>query len=104
MEAPICVVKVGGSLYDLPDLRRRLERFLNTLRERAVLLVPGGGRLVDVIRELDRRHVLGKESAHWLALRALTVNAFFLADLLGSARVIENLTESKAICDRETLP
>jgi aspartokinase-like uncharacterized kinase len=79
--APV-VVKVGGSLFDLPDLGTRLRRFLRQLAAPHMALVPGGGRIADVVRGLDRCHGLGEEAAHWLALRALTVNAWLLASLL----------------------
>jgi aspartokinase-like uncharacterized kinase len=78
----LIVAKVGGSLFDLPDLGERLRTWLAALGNRRVLLVPGGGRGADVIRELDAIHRLGEERAHWLALRVLTVNAEFLATLL----------------------
>src|SRR5262249_39415512 len=35
-----------------------------------------------------RRHGLGDEAAHWLALRAMTLNAHFLAELLPHATVV----------------
>src|SRR5262249_28790698 len=76
------VVKVGGSLFDLPDLCPRLSRWLATLSARRVLLVPGGGPTADVLRLLDRVHRLGEEASHWLALQALALNAHFLARLL----------------------
>jgi aspartokinase-like uncharacterized kinase len=78
------VVKVGGSLYDLPDLGPRLRRWMDSLETRAILLVPGGGALTEAVRGLDEVHGLGEEAAHWLALRALSVNAQFLANLLGA--------------------
>lgn len=77
----LTVAKVGGSLFDLPDLRPRLAGWVQALCN-SVLLIPGGGRGADVIRRLDRLHGLGEEAAHWLALRVLTVNAEFLAALL----------------------
>jgi aspartokinase-like uncharacterized kinase len=82
------VVKVGGSLYDLPGLGARLRAWLDRLPCREVLLVPGGGPAADVVRDLDRLHQLGEEAAHWLALRALAVNARFLAALLPGAVVV----------------
>ena len=96
------VVKVGGSLFDWPALGQRLERWLKTLPSSRVLLVPGGGPTVDVIRNFDRRHGLGEESAHWLALRALTLNAHFLAEVLSLRRssgpaVIADLQDAEAI-------
>jgi len=76
------VVKVGGSLYDLPDLGQRLAAWLQTLTAPKVLLVPGGGVTADVVRDLDRCHHLGEATAHELALRSLTLNAWLLAALL----------------------
>jgi aspartokinase-like uncharacterized kinase len=76
------VVKVGGSLYDLPDLGRRLSQWLVALGRREVLLLPGGGPTADVVRDFDHWHRLGEEAAHWLALQALGLNACFLATLL----------------------
>jgi 5-(aminomethyl)-3-furanmethanol phosphate kinase len=82
------IVKVGGSLFELPDLQSRLKNFLSALSAARILLVPGGGSSADVIRRLDRIHALGEEAAHWLALRAASVNAYFLRALLPRAEVV----------------
>ncbi len=84
---PIVIGKVGGSLFDLPDLASRLRRWRETVAEATVILVPGGGAGADVIRRLDQAHGLGEEAAHWLALRVLSVNARVLARLLRVAVV-----------------
>jgi aspartokinase-like uncharacterized kinase len=99
MSAPLAVVKVGGSLYDLPDLATRLRGWLAAEGNSGagVLLVPGGGAAADVVRDLDRRHQLGEEASHWLALRALSLAAYFLAALLPSARVIEDVMECEGV-------
>jgi 5-(aminomethyl)-3-furanmethanol phosphate kinase len=86
---PSTVVKVGGSLFDLSDLGPRLQNWLDELLSDDFLLVPGGGPTAEVIRDLDRRHGLGEEKAHWLALRALSLNAQFLTDLLPFTFVME---------------
>jgi aspartokinase-like uncharacterized kinase len=75
------VAKVGGSLYDLPDLRNRLQKWTGGLGSE-VLLIPGGGAAADVVRKLDATHNLTEDASHWLAIRMLTVNAHFLATLL----------------------
>jgi 5-(aminomethyl)-3-furanmethanol phosphate kinase len=87
----LSVVKVGGSLFDLPDLGRRLDAFLRRLPfpPSPILLVPGGGTTADVVRAMDRCHRLGEERAHWLALFSLSLNARFLAELLPQAEVVE---------------
>ena len=83
------IVKVGGSLYDLPDLGPRLSAWLATQTDN-VILVPGGGPMVETIRQLDRTRHLGEEACHWLALRMLTINAHFLAHLLPDATIISD--------------
>jgi 5-(aminomethyl)-3-furanmethanol phosphate kinase len=98
------VVKVGGSLFDLPDLGPRLMRWIEELAVPDVVLLPGGGATADVIRDLDRQHALGEEKCHWLALRALALNAHFLAGLLPCATVIGNLEEAQAPWQAGRLP
>jgi 5-(aminomethyl)-3-furanmethanol phosphate kinase len=90
------VVKVGGSLYDLPDLGDRLGAWLRELPKSKFVLVPGGGAAADLVRAWDQRQHMGEETAHWLALRALTFNAHFLASRLAGSRVIKNLDETGA--------
>ncbi|MFL5243800.1 MAG: uridylate kinase [Gemmataceae bacterium] len=85
--APV-VVKVGGSLFDLPNLGAHLKRWLDRLGS-PVLIVPGGGRAVDAVRDLDRTHKLGEETCHWLALEAMSQSALFLSKLLDNAPVIK---------------
>jgi aspartokinase-like uncharacterized kinase len=97
------VVKVGGSLYDLHNLGSRLRRWLAELNTRSVLLVPGGGALVDAVRAWDAAQGLGEGPAHWLALRALTVAAHFLKGMLPGAVVVNHpdhwLHETLAVLD-----
>jgi len=111
--APV-VVKVGGSLYDWPDLGKRLHSWLcdwrggdvNPPREgnNTVLLVPGGGPLADVLRSFDQQHRLGEETSHWLALQALTLNARFLAALLPAAEVVGELRACPGHWQKEQVP
>src|SRR5215475_7098934 len=89
------VVKVGGSLFDLPDLGTRLADWLTGLKTPNMLLIPGGGQTANLVRAWDRQHQLGEETSHWLALRALTFNAHFLAGLLPGSQLIQGLDETK---------
>ena len=83
------VVKVGGSLYDLPDLGKRLRNFLASLAPPR-LVIPGGGPTADVVRAFDRDHGLGPVVAHWLALRACAMNAWFLSEMLPTSVVVDH--------------
>jgi aspartokinase-like uncharacterized kinase len=89
MSSPLAIViKVGGSLLTVPGLGTRLRCWLDTLGTPDVLLVPGGGPTADVIRELDEKHGLGAETAHWLALGALSLNAAVLQGLVPRTQVV----------------
>jgi aspartokinase-like uncharacterized kinase len=103
MVAPV-IVKVGGSLFDWPELGPRLQRWLERLRDGRVILVPGGGPVVDVVRDLDRKHQLGEETAHDLALRMVAVNARFLAALLKQCVVVDSQNACSGIWDQGDVP
>lgn len=85
------VVKVGGSLFDWPELGVKLTAWLDRIDASRILLVPGGGAAADAVRRLDRIHHLGDEASHWLAIAAMSVNARFLLALLPLASLIESL-------------
>ena len=65
------VVKVGGSLFDWTEFPCRMSAFLRTLAAdrtaERIILIAGGGPAADVIREIDRIHELGDQTAHRLA-------------------------------------
>jgi len=87
---PITVVKVGGSLYDLPDLGTRLRVWLDAQSDSRLLIVPGGGDTAEAVRGFHHIHGLDEERAHWLALRALGLNAHFMAWLVERSVVVED--------------
>jgi aspartokinase-like uncharacterized kinase len=76
------IIKVGGSLFDWPEIGERLALWLKALRRSDVILLAGGGAAADVVRDLDRIHHFGEERSHFLALRSLTLTAHALAELL----------------------
>ena len=92
------VVKVGGSLYDLPQLGQQLRSCLACLGDPDWLLVPGGGPAADAIRAYDRDQHLGPVRAHWLALRACTLNAHFLMELLPECRLLADPQQCRGPC------
>lgn len=100
----LTVVKVGGSLYDLPDLRLLLNRWLREFAGEQVLLIPGGGATADAVRGFHRTHGVNEERCHWLALRALSLNAHFLEGLLESGMVVEQLDECAAEWEAGRVP
>jgi aspartokinase-like uncharacterized kinase len=79
------VVKLGGSLLDMPDLVPRLRAWLARQTPADTLLVVGGGALSDAIREAHRQHGLPDGVAHWLCVRAMAIQAEMMLALLPEA-------------------
>jgi hypothetical protein len=53
---PCRVVKLGGSLLDLPHLAPRLQSWLGGEPDKLTLLLVGGGEFVEAMRQLDQVH------------------------------------------------
>jgi aspartokinase-like uncharacterized kinase len=82
------VVKVGGSLAASPPELRSLCRALADAGERhPLLVVPGGGRFADAVREHDARFSLRPQAAHAMAVLAMDQFGYALGDLIGGARL-----------------
>jgi hypothetical protein len=93
---PLPLFKLGGSLLDLPDWPRRVGRLLEERGVPRCLLVVGGGTAADVVREWDRRHALGDETAHRLALESLRLTAALATTLLPGARLVRTRPEAES--------
>ena len=96
----VVVVKVGGSLLDLPDLPRRLTDWLAGCRFSRVLLVAGGGAAADAVRQWDRTFGLEAEAAHQLAVGAMGLTAQLLARLLPGAAIAADRATAEAVWSR----
>lgn len=79
------LVKVGGSLLDLPELRDRLRR-LPLMLEQPMRLVVGGGSAADLIRRLQPVHQLGEADAHRVAIGTMDLNGQLVHALIDGAQ------------------
>lgn len=85
------VVKVGGSLFGWEGLPLALEGYLRARANTPVVLIAGGGTIVDELRALDRIHGLGEERSHTLALRAMDLTAEIVASLVPGLVVVDRI-------------
>jgi 5-(aminomethyl)-3-furanmethanol phosphate kinase len=107
---PACssVIKVGGSLFDWPEFRRRMTDFLNNReavdRDGRIVLIAGGGPAADVVRALDRVHAIGESTAHRLALRAMDLTAVILAALLPGTVGVQSVEDMATVWSTGAIP
>ncbi|HEY7076829.1 MAG TPA: hypothetical protein VH418_15735 [Solirubrobacteraceae bacterium] len=85
----LTVVKVGGGLAREPAALRAMCAAIGEAGTRhRLLVVPGGGKFADAVRDYDRRFGLSAEAAHWMAILAMDQFGWALGELIpGAARV-----------------
>jgi aspartokinase-like uncharacterized kinase len=93
----IRVVKVGGSLLDMPDLPERLRSWLAAQPRAHNVIVAGGGPLVEQVRVWHRETGLDETAAHWMCVDLLTVTAHLLHSWLPEIPLIE---DDRLLCQR----
>ncbi|MCC9604470.1 hypothetical protein LOC68_27880 [Blastopirellula sp. JC732] len=87
------VVKLGGSLFDLPDLGRRVEAWLAQQAPQPTALLAGGGMFADAVRQFDAVHQLPSLFSHHLALQSMRQSARALSCLLPAHDYIGQLDQ-----------
>jgi aspartokinase-like uncharacterized kinase len=108
------IVKVGGSLLDLPDLPARLLRLLSQF-DRPSALVIGGGAAADAVRGWSAVFGISEPVAHWLAVDSLSLTARLVCGLLNrevcgdgsadfAARVVDDWSEACEVVERGMIP
>jgi len=92
----LIVFKLGGSLLDLPELPKIVGGVLAQRSGHAALLVVGGGTAADLVRDWDRRHRLGDDAAHDLALAAMNLSAALVLQLIPWLREVRSVHQVRA--------
>lgn len=93
----IRVVKLGGSLFDLPGLPGKLRTWLAAQRPAHNVLVAGGGPLVDQVRTWHAAEAIDEAAAHWMSVDILTVTAHLLHAWLPEIPLVE---DDALLCQR----
>ena len=90
-DVPLRVIKLGGSLLELPDLAERFGRWRSSQAPACDVVIVGGGQLVDSLRVRQPQCGLDDESMHWLAIDVMSQNAAIVAGLFSGARLTGDL-------------
>jgi hypothetical protein len=98
------VLKVGGSLADHPASLRKLCKELASLAENyRLLIVPGGGKFADNVREFDKAYMLSNTVSHRMAVLAMDQYGLLLSDITPNSYVVDSLEQTKKT-PRKRLP
>jgi len=93
-------IKVGGSLSEEPPRLRALCRELSLLaRTHRILIVPGGGKFADAVREFDQTFNLSDTIAHKMAILAMDQFGLFLSNIVPNSQISYTLKEAKKLSE-----
>jgi aspartokinase-like uncharacterized kinase len=98
------VLKLGGSLLQLPDLEQRVRRLLTAAALTRPLIVAGGGPAADRVRQWQRDFDLDDAAAHWLAIESMTANARLLTRLWPRSTLVASRDAAEAAWESGELP
>jgi len=99
------VIKVGGSLAEDPErLRVLCHRLSDLAKKYAVIVVPGGGKFADAVREYDQRFALSSVASHKMAILAMDQFGLLLSDIISGSRVFHQLETAKDLSEAKVVP
>ena len=97
------VIKIGGSLAEETIQFRKLCNKINELsKKHEILIVPGGGKFADSVREFDRKFSLSNEIAHQMAILAMDQFGMLLSDLIPESYVSYSLETATKTASSQT--
>lgn len=105
-DSSIRVVKLGGSLLMLPDLAQRFEAWCsaeNAKRQMHTLLMVGGGKIIDTVRELASVHTIEDTVIHHECIRLLSHTARLVQILFADFQLLSSTNELQQFLNLKVL-
>jgi len=99
------VIKVGGSLAENPKVLNALgDELCLIAKTHSVVVVPGGGKFADVVRELDSKFALSASLSHKMAILAMDQYGMFLSHVVPDCRSCDSLEAAQKIAKEGAVP
>jgi aspartokinase-like uncharacterized kinase len=99
------VIKIGGSLAEdaerLRDLCTKLSEFA---KKYAIVVVPGGGRFADVVRDFDKRFTLAGAISHRMAILGMDQFGLLLSQIIPNSCATYLLSDAKQLSEIRVVP
>ena len=99
------VIKVGGSLAeDLERLRALCHKLSEFAKKYEIIVVPGGGRFADVVRDFDRRFNLSSGISHRMAILGMDQFGLLLSQIIPDSCATYLLNDAKQLSEIRVVP
>jgi aspartokinase-like uncharacterized kinase len=99
------VVKVGGSLAENPEVLIDLCAKLSLIAKKyCLVVVPGGGRFADVVRDSDEQFNLSSSVSHRMAILGMDQFGMLLAQITPNSCATYLLSDAKQLSETEAVP
>ena len=99
------VIKVGGSLAENPAVLKTLcTRLSEIAKKHSIVVVPGGGKFADAVREFDQRYALSADAAHRMAILGMDQFGLLLAQIVPNSCATYSLSDAKQLSERKAVP
>ncbi len=99
------MIKIGGSLSETPAALEVLGAELSLMAKKfSIVVVPGGGKFSDAVRELDAKFNLSASVAHKMAILAMDQYGLLLSNLFKECEVCDSLRVARQIARGGKLP
>ena len=99
------VVKVGGSLAEEPEQLIALCAKLSKLAEKyELVVVPGGGRFADAVRDSDEQFNLSSGVSHRMAILGMDQFGMLLAQITPNSCATYLLDDARKLAETEAVP
>lgn len=99
------IIKVGGSLAEDPAALRALCNKLGEIAKKyGIVVVPGGGKFADVVRELDQQYALSADISHRMAILGMDQFGLLLSQIIPDSCAVYLLNDAKQLSDIRVVP
>ena len=99
------VIKIGGSLAEDPErLRALCAKLSEFAKNYELIVVPGGGRFADVVRDFDQRFTLSSGISHRMAILGMDQFGLLLSQIIPDSCATYLLSDAKQLSEIRVVP
>jgi len=99
------VIKIGGSLAEEPErLRALCTKLSEFAKNYELIVVPGGGRFADVVRDFDKRFTLSSVVSHRMAVLGMDQFGLLLSQIIPDSCATYLLSDAKQLSEIRVVP